>query len=742
VEADEGFDMTGVANYSDNLSHIQGALLGLNLRLHRQVLRWRATHHERATSDELAGLLISENEADAILDELYRAKASSDADEVDRAPIATLTGLLERVEEEHVFQEEDALSRGISLRLPELVRRFGLDEFEAQIILLTLAPEFKRVYQRLFKYLNDDVSRPWPSVDLALHLFGNDDRERVRLLRYFNRGARIRQLHLVRLSEETMPLDQPLLSRGLKLEDRVVSYLLEMDAQHPFLGQTVEYREPADSPPVLSADTEQHAKMLRCRLSRGNSPVPAVALIGPDMDTSIELASWISAAIRPGAPLLVVDDHAFTAQDNPEESTDLILREARLKDASLVVRDAGQVFQTPQHGRSLRRLLKANADIPRFLIFRGATEQVTGAELPLVTLDVNTPDFFTRRRLWEMKLNGASHEVDLDELAGRFRLSNSEIAQAANQAFVHSDAFGDGSGPRLSDLFSASRGMSTGAMTGLAQRLESIHVWEDLVLPGAVKSQLLSLEHWVRYRFVVYDTWGFSERVMLGRGLVVLFSGASGTGKTMAAGILARNLELDLYRIDLAQVVSKYIGETEKNLGRIFDAAQSANAVLFFDEADALFGKRSEVKDAHDRYANIEVSYLLQRMESYDGIAILCTNFRQNLDQAFARRLHMVVEFSQPNVGDRERIWRRLLPETVPQDHLDLGFLARQFSLTGGNIKNCVLTAAFQAAAEDSPITMRHVVMAIARELQKTEQPLVRSDFGRYYDVVRGLGTR
>jgi SpoVK/Ycf46/Vps4 family AAA+-type ATPase len=219
--------------------------------------------------------------------------------------------------------------------------------------------------------------------------------------------------------------------------------------------------------------------------------------------------------------------------------------------------------------------------------------------------------------------------------------------------------------------------------------------------------------------------------------MAAMFCGSSGTGKTMAAGILARTLDLDLYRIDLSAVVSKYIGETEKNLARIFDAAEAANAILFFDEADALFGKRSEVKDSHDRHANVEVSYLLQRMESYDGIAILATNLRNNLDVAFSRRLQMIVEFPIPSVADRERIWRRLFTERVPQaPDVDLAYLAKQFGLAGGNVKNCAVAAALAAAAEGRPVEMRHLMQAIAREYEKIGKAVAPSLFEPYGGVV------
>jgi SpoVK/Ycf46/Vps4 family AAA+-type ATPase len=236
---------------------------------------------------------------------------------------------------------------------------------------------------------------------------------------------------------------------------------------------------------------------------------------------------------------------------------------------------------------------------------------------------------------------------------------------------------------------------------------------------------------------VVYEQWGFGARHSYGKGLAALFSGPSGTGKTMSAGVITRVLGLDMYKIDLARVVSKYIGETEKNLDRVFAEAVNANAVLFFDEADALFGKRSEVKDAHDRYANIEISYLLQKMEEYEGLAILATNFGQNLDEAFNRRLHFIIDFPLPRAEDREAIWRGHMPPSAPvATGIDFGFLAQQFELTGGAIRNCVRAAAFAAAEADAPIAMSHLVQAVAGELAKLGRPLQRSDFGEHFGSV------
>src|SRR5262249_35567000 len=280
----------------------------------------------------------------------------------------------------------------------------------------------------------------------------------------------------------------------------------------------------------------------------------------------------------------------------------------------------------------------------------------------------------------------------------------------------------------------SARAQSQQQLRSLAQRIEPAYLWDDLVLPSATLTQLREISSAVKHRNVVYTEWGFEQRLSLAKGMKALFGGQSGTGKTMAAEVLARELGLDLYKIDLSTVVSKYIGETEKNLDRIFRAAQSSNAIIFFDEADALFGKRSEVKDAHDRYANIEVAYLLQNIEEYDGFVILATNLILNIDEAFKRRVNYTVEFPFPDEHHRELLWRGMFPEQTPLgDNLDFAFLGRQFPMSGGNIKNAALAAAFLAAAEDSKVEMRHLIQSVAREWQKLGKLPSAADFKQYY---------
>jgi SpoVK/Ycf46/Vps4 family AAA+-type ATPase len=321
--------------------------------------------------------------------------------------------------------------------------------------------------------------------------------------------------------------------------------------------------------------------------------------------------------------------------------------------------------------------------------------------------------------------------ADLDTAAQRFRLTPGQIANACglarSRARWHAVADAKvqatvpkGIEPTLDHLQQAARAQSGHALARLARKLTPKYQWTDLILPEDQRSQLQEICLQFRYRTTVYGDWGFDRKLSLGKGLNVLFSGPPGTGKTMAAEVIANALGLDLYKIDLSQVVSKYIGDTEKNLDRIFAAAEDANAILFFDEADALFGKRSEVKDAHDRYANIEVGYLLQKMEEYEGIAILATNLKGHLDEAFVRRMQAIVEFPFPDEDHRRHIWKVVFPGDAPLgEDVDFDRLAREVRLAGGNIKNIGLASAFYAASDGGVIHMSHLLRAVYREHQK-----------------------
>ncbi|WP_424094759.1 ATP-binding protein [Moorena producens] len=418
----------------------------------------------------------------------------------------------------------------------------------------------------------------------------------------------------------------------------------------------------------------------------------------------------------------------------------------------------------------------------------------------IVTVPFPIPEFTVRRWCWQNQLTAAGISLDgpeLDALCDRFRLNSEQITDAVIDACNrarwriagehvdtgHIPSGNKGTGenrivssshtphppptphtphtshtphsshpphpphtphtphslqkPTLSELFAAARAQSGHQLGSLARQIQPKYSWDDIVLPVNQKAQLREICNQAKYRQLVWEEWDFQSKLSLGRGLNVMFSGPPGTGKTMAAEIIAHELELDLYKIDLSQVVSKYIGETEKNLNRIFTAAANANAILLFDEADSLFGKRSEISSAHDRYANIEVGYLLQKMEEYEGVAILTTNLRTNMDDAFVRRLRFIIEFPFPNLKDRRRIWEQIWPSPVPRsEELDLDFIARHCEIAGGNIRNIALAAAFIAADDGGIVKMNHLLRAVRREYQKMGKVLIEGEFGQYAGLM------
>jgi ATP-dependent 26S proteasome regulatory subunit len=353
-------------------------------------------------------------------------------------------------------------------------------------------------------------------------------------------------------------------------------------------------------------------------------------------------------------------------------------------------------------------------------------------ERPALRLQVEPPPATEQRQVWQQVLGPRATGLNgtLDALSSQFKLDITRLRAVAIQ-IAHSDQLELSNDELKTVLWDACREQARARLDDLAQRIEPSAAWDDLVLPEQQLQMLREIALHVRHQMTVYETWGFAARSGRGLAISALFAGASGTGKTMAAEVLAGELRLDLYRIDLSSVVSKYIGETEKNLRRVFDAAEESGAILLFDEADALFGKRSEVKDSHDRYANIEVSYLLQRMEAYRGLAILTTNLKSALDQAFMRRLRFVVHFPFPDADQRADIWRRIFPERTPTRDLQVAALA-QLNVAGGNIRNIAVNAAFLAAGERDAVTMRHVLAAARGEYTKLEKVLTEAEIGNW----------
>jgi ATP-dependent 26S proteasome regulatory subunit len=397
-------------------------------------------------------------------------------------------------------------------------------------------------------------------------------------------------------------------------------------------------------------------------------------------------------------------------------------REHLLYQVALLLEWDEMEFTDPKQQASISQWLD-RIQVPTLLLSQTRRRQ---HHRPLITFEAASPTPAEQRSLWEKALSPIAPSLNgqIDYLVAHFNFSATAIHTASLK--LHTSQTEE-SEPAHSQLWHICRTQSRPRLDELAQRIESKVSWDDLVLPEQELQVLRSVAVQLKQRTKVYEQWGFGDRGQRGLGISALFAGASGTGKTLAAEVLANELHLDLYRIDLSAVVSKYIGETEKNLGRVFDAAEVSGVILLFDEADALFGKRSDVKDSHDRYANMEVSYLLQRMEAYRGLAILTTNLKGAIDQAFLRRIRFIVQFPFPDAAQRAELWRRAFPQRTPTEGLDEGKLAK-LNVTGGNIRNIALNAAFLAAEADLPVGMAHILRAARSEYTKLERPLTDAE--------------
>jgi hypothetical protein len=601
---------------------------------------------------------------------------------------------------------------GLDERLQAAAARLGLDLLEAAVLALCAAPELDPRYGRLFAYLQDDVTRKLGSPRLVARLLAGDGVTPADVLTCFERDGPLRRLGAVRLLDQGSG-PTPLAERGAKVAERLAAFLLtgELDRLRDGDGRLRLVEQPAYDPGRAAVVAELRA------LLAAPSQIPIV-LAGPDAPSLVAVALGQPVLLAP-----VVD--ALDADAVRDAALAAALAEARL------VFDGLERLDPQERARAVRAL---HARTERVLLIAGGGQAATAlGDAVAFALDAPMPSFDERRAAWA----AMAGTEDTGDAPAKFRLSLGQIAEAAEIARIAAAGRGEAR-PTPDDLDLGARRASASRLGDLAARLEPGFTWEDLVLPDKQKEVLASVSAYLRHRDLVLSGWGYDRTVARNQGLKVLFAGESGTGKTMASRVLARVLGLEIFRLDLATVVSKYIGETEKNLDRVFAAADGSNAILFFDEADALFGKRSEVKDAHDRYANIEVAYLLQKMESYPGAVILATNYRHNIDQAFLRRLDFVIDFPFPEADDRERIWRLLLPAQAPlADDVDVPFLAQQFKLSGGSIRNASLAAAFLAAEDGGDIAMRHLIRGVALEYQKLGRLTIEADFEQFHDIIR-----
>ena len=626
--------------------------------------------------------------------------------------------------------------------------KLGLSEFEQWVLLLCVAMEFDTSIAHLCAEAQDHPNRPYPTFALALACFDQPEWGVV-----LPEGA----LRYWRLIEIHQVGNQPLMASALRADERIVNYLKGINYLDDRLESLVFPLNPWEKGAKegilpLPASGREVAETMALQITTAveEQEFPIWQLTGIDKDSKASITWKLCQELR-------LRLYRLPLELLPTQGTELETlarlweRESLLLPLALYVDVQGWDEVANAGGMAgLRRFLSRSQGI----FFLDVRESGLALSRRTVTFDVAKPTPVEQREAWELALGmtpapllegegsnttsapfpsregglgglGLSLAKSISgELANQFNLNLVEIGQIAEKARGEV-----GEEPELlAHLWQGCLASTRPRLDSLAQRLEVKATWDDIVLPDEEKGLLQQIADQVRNRGVVYDEWGFRERMNRGLGVSALFAGESGTGKTMAAEVIANVLQLNLYRIDLSAVVSKYIGETEKNLRRLFDAAEDGGAILFFDEADALFGKRSEVKDSHDRHANIEINYLLQRLEAYRGLAILATNIKSAMDVAFVRRLRFMVDFPFPGVKERKLMWEKVFPAQTPKDELDLQRLA-QFNVTGANIHNIALNAAFLAAKAGTKVRMELVLAAARTEFRKLGRQINEADF-------------
>ena len=641
--------------------------------------------------DDLRGLYISDQEADRILQR---------AGEPGELPVPAA----------------DALIQAAGERLARLRQLLSLSERECATLALCFAGETDPEVERLIAYVQDDVSRKRPRVEVLLRLFWG---ERVAAQAAFDLSEPLRKFRLVALHEDPGQPATPLLARTVTLDPRIARFLAGGEALDERLDGVASLHQlsesrawrPVDPPPI--DPTALSPRVL--------------SLHGTDLMRMRRTASSLAHAAGLDG---VVEVRLGTPDLSPVEAFERAAREAALHSFAVLVRG----WETVEEPARATVFTSVEASPAPFVALAWESEPTWHG--PAVKIE--RPNYEERLTEWRglLELTPCAPEVadELPTIAGKFELDTGAIDAAVLSARGLATTR-DAAAPVIAvdDLYAAARTRSAPILSSLASKVTERKRWEDLILEPDPLAQLREICGMVEHRHRVYDEWGFGKKLSNGKGVVSLFAGQSGTGKTMSAGVVAAELGLDLYKIDLSGVVSKYIGETEKNLGAIFRDASLSNAILFFDEADALFGKRSEVRDAHDRYANIETAYLLQQIEEYSGPVVLSTNLKANLDEAFLRRMHFVVDFPMPEEPYRMRIWQSLVPEDAPLgDDVDFTFLSRQFRISGGNIRNIVLAAGFLAARDGNVMSMKHFIQGTRREFQKLGRMVTEADFGEY----------
>ena len=620
---------------------------------------------------------------------------------------------------------------GAEFPMIRLRRRFGCDRFEFYVVLTLLCCELDRKYEKLFVYLQDDVTRKKPAVQTLIRLFADPMDAVSDYYGYFSRNS----LLLRYLCEGE---GQSLGNMTLFLSRAVLDFL----TGSPLIGY--ESWQPTEVLHNLYISSEIAELVTNAARAETDGKTTLIYLVGRKGSGRKFICKH--AAQRLKRSILFLNAEELCRAESAERALFEAVCICVLRESILCLTDFDRLLNEEMHtvlSEVSKALVQSREALGNVVMVTSSLKwQEAALGDALVKTDFELPDTDEAMRLvlWENFMSRYNPDADIDprEMAAKFRFDPGQIEAAVERSADLSRLAGKDS-ISAALLHQSCYDQVVVGLNTLASPIKPAYDWEDLVLPSSEVKMLKDACAHVKYRHTVYNQWGFSKKAAYGRGLSMLFAGPPGTGKTMAAQVVTNQLRMQMYKIQISQIVSKYIGETEKNLRQVFTEAKNANCILFFDEMDALFGKRSEVKDSHDRHANIETAYLLQQMEEYDGVVLMATNLLQNIDEAFMRRINFVIHFPFPDVPTRKRLWQKMLDTPAPKsDDIDYDFLAENFKMAGGNIKNCVVHAAFLAAAEQSEIAMRHIVSSVVNEQRKNNVVVLREDLKEYADLVFG----
>jgi winged helix domain-containing protein/ATPase family protein associated with various cellular activities (AAA) len=615
---------------------------------------------------------------------------------------------------------DKSIEECLPLPLVRLQQLFGLSRFETDILVSCLLPEFYPGLGRVLSFLQDDATLSYPSMGFLMELFCSGHEERRAAWQAFLPGSPLRAWNLIVPAGEE--IHRPPMKKTYRVDDRIVTYLMGSSHYDGSLEGSVVM---VSVDPVESLAEHQHPSVLDGVVADINSGKECylLSLTGEDSDASHIFVRAMAAKLR----WKVLRIHLAALYRQQEWHMSLLgtlLREAVLQPAVVLLHEEkdANAERLPEMAAFLSMLARKGIVI----CYQGqrtlASDVIYDMPIHFIKLTFDHSETSERLSDWlaAIRVRGLdwSDQV-VEQLVMRYPISKRRVEAILDRLPLHFEGEGLLSDRALSLFQKVANDYTRQPLDELAQRIESVFGWDDLILQKSTQEHLQAFRNTVVHQYKVYETWGLGAKTPRGRGVVALFSGPSGTGKTMAAEVIARDLGINLYRVDLAGLVSKYIGETEKNIRKIFDTAKT-NVLLFFDEADALFGRRTEMNDAHDRYANLEVNYLLQRLEDHEGPVILATNMRKNMDEAFIRRIHFIIEFPSPTEPFRHLLLQKYLPSSVPRsDDVDTGVLAKHFELTGGDIKNAAVQAAFIAAEDGGAVTMDHLLTSMRREYLK-----------------------